>query len=605
MVRELEGGRYLAADVRRGGEPAANVLARHVLPRLIEGIAFDQTMRWIGTPGESAEAVALRRTSFSRPIRWLLALHGEQVVPLRFAGLLAGRETRSLRFGDPEVLSIARASAYRGALAKAGVVVDPAERRRLILEQARALAAAVEGEIDSEVDLAEEVSQLVEAPYALRGSFDPAFLTLPEEVLAAVMKKHQRYFPVRKASGGLLPHFIVVRNGGEQGMDSIRAGNEHVLRARFADAEFFLRKDQAQPLEFYRGRLEQLTFHARLGSMLDKAGRIDALTPQIAADVGLTGVEAKTAQRTAFLCKADLATAMVAEMTSLQGVVGRIYAQRSGEPEAVAQAIYEHYLPRFSGDGLPESPVGVVVGLADRVDTLAGLFAADARPTGTRDPFALRRTALGLIEILVARGIEIEIGDWLDKAAQYLPVQLSDDRRTNCLLFLRDRQGTAWLGQGHRYDVVQAVINVSDRLGKPRCNPARAAAALSVMEVAVADSGWPPVLQAYARCARIVPRPTSRDTNEGRGSDGAVDPGLFEMDAERSLLTAIEATTRPVSAQALVESLKGLVSPITEFFDKVLVMDEDPAKRANRLALVQRVVALADGIADLSKLEGF
>ncbi|MBM2842571.1 MAG: glyQS [Anaerolineales bacterium] len=591
MVRDLEGGRYLAAEVRRGGEAASSVLARHILPRLIDGIGFEQTMRWIGAPGDSPEAAALRRTTFSRPIRWLVALHGEQVVPFQFAGLQAGRTTRSLRFGEPETVSIGHATEYPSRLAALGITIDPAERRRLILEQARSLAAAAGGQVEADDGLLAEVAQLVEAPQALLGDFDPAFLSLPPEVLVAVMRKHQRYFPVRDAHGALLPHFIVVRNGGDQGLDSIRAGNQHVLRARFADAEFFLRKDRQHPLEFYRDLLARLTFEARLGSMLDKADRIEPLTLHIAGDLHLTHDETRAANRAAHLCKADLATAMVSEMTSLQGVLGRTYARESDEPEVVAQAIFEHLLPRFAGDALPESAAGITVGLADRIDTLCGLFAAGLQPTGTRDPFALRRTAVGLVQILVARGVRVALGGWLDHAAARLPIALRAEARQACLEFIVARQEALLLAEGHRYDVVAAVLAVQGT------DPAGAASAVAELEAAVGEAGWPSLLQAYARCARIA---------RGQKVDGRLDPAIFKMDAERGLLAALDRVDpAPGSIGALVQSLRSLVPPITEFFDKVLVMDEDKAVRANRLALVQRVVALADGIADLSKLEGF
>jgi len=592
MVRDLEGGRYLAAEVRRGGEAASSVLARHILPRLIDGIGFEQTMRWIGAPGDSPEAAALRRTAFSRPIRWLVALHGEQVVPFQFAGLQAGRTTRSLRFGEPETVSIGRATEYPSRLAALGITIDPAERRRLILEQARSLAAAAGGQVEADDGLLAEVAQLVEAPHALLGDFDPAFLSLPSEVLVAVMKKHQRYFPVRDAHGALLPHFIVVRNGGDQGLDSIRAGNEHVLRARFADAEFFLRKDRQRNSEYFRSKTALVTFQARLGSMLDKTDRIERLTPPIAKGVLQLKDEAfAAAVRAAALCKADLATAMVMEMTSLQGVIGRIYAREWDESEAVAEAIFEHHLPRFAGDRLPQSPAGIAVGLADRIDSLAGLFAAGMQSSGARDPYALRRTAVGLVQILVAHDLRLDLGAWLEQAGSQLPLPLDDKTRVACLEFIAARQEALLLAEGHRYDVVAAVLAARGS------DPAGAARAVVELGEAVADPGWPPVLQAYARCARIA---------AGQNVDGRVNPTLFEMDPERSLLADVEKVRRPVdSAASLVAALRALVPSITDFFDKILVMDEDKAKRTNRLALVQRVVELADGIADLSKLEGF
>jgi glycyl-tRNA synthetase len=621
MVRDLEGGRYLAAEVRRGGEATSTVLARQVLPRLVEGIAFDQTMRWIGTPGDSPGAAALRRTAFARPIRWLMALHGGHLVAFEFAGLRSGRTTRGLRLRAPEQVSVSRAADYRGLLAAHGVLCDPAERQTRILEQARALARGVAGQMENDEALLREVANLVEAPQALLGDFDSSFLSLPDEVLVAVMKKHQRYFPVRDGNGRLLPHFIVVGNGGQDGLETIRAGNEHVLRARFADADFFLHKDREHPLEFYRPLLARLTFQAKLGTILDKAERVESLAPQLAADLRLTKNETAAARRAAFLCKADLATAMVAEMTSLQGVLGRIYALESGETEAVAQAIFEHHLPRFPGDALPETPAGIAVGLADRLDTLAGLFAAGMQPSGARDPFALRRTAVGLVQLLVTGGLRVDLRRWLELASRKLPIAFPDEALGACLQFIAARQEALLLSEGRRYDVVAAILQAQGQ------DPAGVARAVVELEAAVADAGWPPVLQAYARCARILPRPASKDSREGRGMvprpssggskdgrrvtpsqkvGGAVDPRLFEMEAERVLYAAVEGIRRPAeSVGELVRSLQALVALITEFFDKVLVMDEDKAKRANRLALVGRVVELADGIADLSRLEGF
>jgi glycyl-tRNA synthetase len=484
-------------------------------------------------------------------------------------------------------------------------VLDPAERRRLVLEQGRALAASVGGEMEADDELTAEVANLVEAPQALLGSFDPAFLSLPPEVLVAVMKKHQRYFPIRDRAGRLLPRFVTVADGARPEVDEIRAGNEHVLRARFSDAGFFLARDRQGSAEVFRARTAIVTFHARLGSMLDKTARVERLVALLASRVlRLDDATAATAARAAFLCKADLATAMVTEMTSLQGVIGRIYAREWGESEEVAQAVFDHHLPRFAGDGLPASEAGMAVGIADRLDTLAGLFAAGMQPTGTRDPFALRRTAVGLIQILVARGLRLDVGEWLAEAGRGLPIPFSDDSLKACLTFLAARHESLLLADGRRYDVVAAV------LAAQAGDPAGAARAVAELEAATADTGWPLILQAYARCARIVPRPSAKDSEDGRGmhgqkADGRVDPRQFTMDAERSLLDALETISRPAAVTDLVDGLRRLVPAITEFFDKVLVMDKDAEVRANRLALVRRVVTLADGIADLSKLEGF
>jgi glycyl-tRNA synthetase len=596
LVRSINGKRILCLDREIPPQAASHVLAGDALPTLLGGMQFDQSMRW------NASGV-----TFSRPIRWLLALHGGHVVPFEYAGVRTGATTRGLRLRDADAVRIPKAGDYASRLQGLEIVVDPSERRQRILAQAQRLVGETGGTLALDEDLLQEVIHLVESPQCLLGKFDSAFLDLPEEVLVAVMRKHQRYIPIRDKEGRLLPRFVAVANGVGEDLATIRAGNEHVLRARFADAAFFLKRDRRVDFEYFRSKTALITFQHRLGSILDKTTRIERLTPLIAKTVLDLAPEAfATAVRAATLCKADLATAMVTEMTSLQGVIGRIYAREWGEPEPVAQAVYEHYLPRFSGDTLPESAAGAAVGLADRLDTLAGLFAAGMQPTGTRDPFGLRRTAIGLIQILVARDLHLDLADWLAQAGGLLPIEFPEESREACLRFVAARHEALLLADGHRHDVVQSVLEVQGR------NPAGASRAASELGAAVQAQDWPPVLQAYARCARIIPRPTSKDSKERRGItkgqavDGAADPGLFDEEAERGLFKALEGSPRPAASVAeLLGTLRALVPPITTFFDKVLVMSEDPAQRRNRLALVQQVVSLAENVADLSRLEGF
>ena len=361
-MREMDGGKYAVAVIKETGRPAVAVLGE-ALPKLIAAIRFDKSMRW------NASNVA-----FSRPVRWLLALFGEQVVPCAYAGLNSGNITRGLRFHAPEEFVIKRPEDYFPALAAQGIILDPVVRRQAIAAQVSRLAVAAGGVAGLDEGLLDEVNQLVEAPTALRGGFDPAHLRLPQEVLISVMKKHQRYFPVQTAEGKLLPYFITVRNGDDQHLEVVSDGNEQVIRARYADAAFFIDQDLHHPLEEYLPRLGTLMFQTKLGSMLDKSQRIERLVDGLLPVIGVDDPAA--ARRAAHLCKADLVTHMVIEMTSLQGIMGRYYALRSGESESVAQAIYEHYLPRYAGDEAPHSKVALVVGIADRLDTLAGLFAA-------------------------------------------------------------------------------------------------------------------------------------------------------------------------------------------------------------------------------------
>ncbi|NLF01063.1 MAG: glycine--tRNA ligase subunit beta, partial [Anaerolineales bacterium] len=375
-VREMDGGRYVVAIAREEGRPSTEVLPG-LLRDLANSLRFNRSMRW----NES-------RAAFSRPIRWLVALLGATVIPFEVAGVHSQHSTLGSRpEGSPEIV-IPHAGAYLDLLAEHAIVPDPAIRESLIAEQAVALAQQVAGEIPQDPDLLREVANLVEQPTALLGHFDEAFLHLPPEVLVGVMKKHQRYFPVVKpgVSGNaltLLPYFIAVRNGGQEHMDVVRSGNEEVIRARFSDATFFYREDTRHSLEDFLPRLATLTFQEQLGSMLAKTQRLVQLVPMLAPTIGLDDAAIAVAQRAARLSKADLATQMVVELTSLQGVMGRYYALRSGESPEVAQAIFEHYLPRYAGDALPATLPGLAVGIANRLDSLIGLFAVGLTPTGS------------------------------------------------------------------------------------------------------------------------------------------------------------------------------------------------------------------------------
>ncbi len=583
-VEEMDGGRYVVAEIERPGRATLEILCAG-LADLIAGLRFERSMRWNGSG-----------VAFARPIRWLLALYGEAVVPFSYAGLTAGRTTRLLRFGKPSERSLPSVGAYFSALEEQGIVLDPQARKEALWQQIQTLAAEVGGSVQQDADLLEEVTHLLEVPTALRGSFDPHFLALPRPVLISVMKKHQRYFPVEK-DGELLPYFIAFRNGLGQDLEEVIRGNEQVLRARFADARYFVERDLQQPLEEYLPRLATLTFHAELGSMLDKVHRLEqlvgALWKVLRAPLKLDEKDLALARRAAALSKADLATQMVVEMTSLQGEMGRIYALHSGEDPAVAEAIYEHYLPRHAGDQLPQTPVGVLLAIADRLDSLAGLFAAGLQPTGARDPYGLRRMAMGLVQILVGHGLELDLRHGLQLAAHGLPLKAPADLVERCLEFIRQRQHGVLLAEGHRHDVVEAVLAAQGR------RPAAAKRAVEELERWMARDDWPQILQAYARCVRIL----------GAKDVGEVNPALFEQEAERELFAAVQQAEAAPRAQGSVEdflrAFQPMIPAISRFFEDVLVMAEDQALRRNRLALLARVRALADGVADLSRLEGF
>jgi glycyl-tRNA synthetase len=591
QVREIDGGQYVTAVVRQAGRPAGEVLAE-ALPGLIASIKFDKTMRWNAS-----------KVSFSRPIRWLLALLGNAVIPFEYAGLRAANTTYGLRFYEPAEISVSDGANYFATLAAQGIILDPAERRARILEQVQAIAAEVDGRTPDDPDLLAEVGNLVEFPTALCGSFDPDHLKLPREVLISVMKKHQRYFPListkQKGDGSLLPYFVVIRNGDTQGLELVRDGNEHVIRARFADANFFVREDLKHKLEDFLPRLEKQTFQVKLGSMLDKTRRVTKLTDTLAAQIDASLQEQADAHRAAELCKADLATKMVVDMTSLQGIMGRVYALQSGEREAVAAAIFEHYLPRFAGDILPESRPGLLISLADRLDSLVGLFAAGLAPTGAKDPFAQRRAALGLVQTLTVRQVDFDLRDGVESAKELLPIPMSAETQAACLEFIVERLRNALLEQGWKYDVVDAVVAAQGH------NPARTTRSVQELTAWVSRADWNTILPAYARCVRITRDQKSRFS---------VDPASFVETPEHDLFSALQtaeaslAAVRakgPVSPDSCLQAFLPMIPTINHFFDIVLVMAEEPAVRQNRLGLLQRIAALADGVADLSKLEGF
>ena len=583
-IHSIDGGEYVVAVVRQKGRATTEVLAE-AIPHWIASLHFVKSMRWNWT-----------NVAFSRPIRWLLALFGETLIPFAYAGLSSAKFTRGLRFIEPLEIPVPSPAEYFQTLKAQGIILDPLERRAAIKAQIDAIAAETGGEIHPDPALLTEVTHLVEVPTAFRGDFNPRHLELPQEVLISVMKKHQRYFPIHKG-GKLLPHFVAVANKPEgTPLKAIKAGNEDVVRARFADAAYFVQEDRQQPLEAFVPQLEKLTFQESLGSMLEKTNRIVRLTETLSRVVGLAADEATIAARAAKLCKADLATQMVVEMTSLQGVMGREYALASGESPEVATAIYEHYLPRFTGDSAPTTKAGLVVGLADRLDSLAGLFAAGLIPTGNKDPFALRRAALGLVSNLITWNLDFDLRPALKAAADNLPIQASQESQAECLTFIIERLRNILLDQDYRYDVVDAVISVQGH------NPAKAAQAVKELTTWIAHPDWDQILPAYARCVRIT-RPAAS------GKPSTVDLDLFTENAEKhlyaALLTAENTRRAPGSVDDFLTAFVPMIPAINKFFNDVLVMDENTTVRDNRLALLRRITALADGVADMSKLEGF
>ncbi len=592
--------RYVYAIRHVAGRPTLEILPQ-VIADLLDGLRWGKTMRWNAT-----------NVAYPRPLRWIVALYGSQVVPVTWAGVTSGNVSRGPRWkdlaaqaeagpGSTTTFSVASADAYLDAVAAQGILLDREQRRQRIAEALQTAAARVGGRVPDDPELLEEVTDLVEAPTVVRGTFEESYLELPEPVLISVMKKHQRYFPVvRPGDDGqehLLPYFLTVANADRLAApEVVQAGNEGVIRARYADAAYFYRQDTSRPLESFTPRLATLTFHEKLGSMLDKVHRLEVLAPQIAAMLGGSAEAQAITRRAAALCKSDLVTAMVIEMTSLQGIMGEIYALKSGESPEVAQAIREHYLPRFAGDAHPETLPGLALSLADKLDSLAGLFGVGVSPRGSADPFGLRRAALGVVHNLLAAEKDFSVRRGLEMAAQGYGSQVDPGGAVDAAgEFVARRLQGVLLEMAFPFDVVEAV------LAERGDNPYPALRACRALARTVQEPWWNQAFVAYARCARIV-----REIQE----DLPLRPEAYTTQEERALHQAylaarerLEAADEP--AEVLGEVLRELQEPINRFFEAVLVNAEEEAIRRARQALVQKIAWLPRGIADLSRLQGF
>ena len=574
------------------GEPAGAVLPE-IGAKLLESMRWPKAMRW----NQSGK-------SWPRPLRWIVALYGDSVVSFAWADVVSGSVSRGPRFadaaaqlpaGDFTTFAVPSADGYFDAVAAQGVILDRATRQQRIAEVVQSTAAAIGGSAPDEPALLEEVTDLVEAPFGVLGHFEEKFLDIPMPVLIGVMKKHQRYYPVIK-DGAMLPNFITIANSAHLAdPDAVREGNEDVIRARYADAAYFYRQDSARTLDSFTPRLSTLTFHEKLGSMGDKVKRLETLAPEIARQLGASESAIATTTRAAALSKSDLVTNMVVEMTSLQGVMGEIYAKASGEPAEVALAIREHYLPRSAGDANPTSIPGLALSLADKLDSLIGLFAVNAIPTGSADPFGLRRAALGVVNNLLAAKVAFSVRDALAQAAQLQPVEVSAASTNETATFVEKRLQGVLLEEGYDFDVVDAVLAVRGS------DPVAAKQAVDALGASVAQPWWPETFTAYARTARITRTVADRL---------ALAPEAYVEDVEHALHSATLAAQEALAdaqdpAAVLGDTLHTLTPAINAYFEKVLVNAEDPTLRYARLALLQRIAALPERIADLSKLQGF
>ncbi|HEY5507012.1 MAG TPA: glycine--tRNA ligase subunit beta [Coriobacteriia bacterium] len=586
LVRDTENGtEYVYAVIRAEGLYAEDVMPG-LLATLAAGLDWPKSQRW--GSGE---------TRFIRPVRWLLALFGGEVVPVEFADLTAGRVTYGHRFLSEGAIEVPSVGDYFEALRRGTVMVDGEARAQFIREGIEAASRDAGGCAVVPEKVFAEVVNLVESPTVGVGHFDAAFLRVPREVLETAMESHQRYFPVQDPEGALTSAFVVVHNGDPDRTEAIVAGHERVIRARLSDAAFFYDEDLKVGMETWVERLSSAVFQEKLGSVADKVSRIERLTEALATIHGAAPEEASRAARAAHLCKADLVSHAVVEFPSLQGVMGRYYALASGEHEAVAQAIVEHYRPRFAGDAPPESVPGLLVSAADKLDTICGIFALGQAPTGSADPYALRRSIIGVLAMVLDGGLHLTLDeaiaaalggyrDVLDFDLDAVGSAVKAFSLGRLEIMLRDR--------GHAFDTVEAVMQVAAD------DPADAAKRCDALTAARATVPMADLAIAYARVRNLG------DAALGTGYDrSAMGP------SETALADAIERSESLVAAsvaaadwEGALAHLAGLRGPIDAFFADVLVMDEDAALRANRLRLLNRFTALFAGVADFSRLQG-
>lgn len=579
-------GEWLSCEVVERGQSAAALL-----PGLVEGalaaLPIPRRMRWGAGDAE-----------FVRPVHWVILLHGATVIKASILGVKTGNKSRGHRFMSAGALSITKPSDYVATLEKSGkVLVDFAQRRKLVKQGVEAAAQAVRGKVVNGRALYDEVASLVEWPVAITGSFDAAYLELPREVVVSTLTGHQRYFPLADADGVLLPHFVTVANIDSSDPDEVRRGNERVVHPRLADAAFFWDSDRQSTLASRQEALREVVYQHGLGSIADKSARVAALASWVAAALE---VPPETVARAALLSKCDLVTGLVGEFPDLQGTMGRYYARLDGEPDAVADAIGEHYLPRFAGDALPASRDGQILAIADRLDTLAGIFAIGKKPSGNRDPFGLRRAALGIVRILVECRLDLDLAAMIAVAAEAQPAGKlgAADVQSELSAYISERLRRYFLDRDteldtETFDAVlvrrpSSLLDFEQRLAAVqafiRLEPA---ASLAAANKRISNI----LKQADAPAATAVKEKLLRETAELELWAAL----KSARDAQQPLLVAREYTT----ALCALAELRGVVDA---FFDDVMVMVEDKATRNNRLALLGELRELFLNVADISRL---
>lgn len=582
QVLNTEKGEYICARKEEKGEETIHLLP-FILPRLISSISFPKSMRWMDL-----------ENSFARPIHWILCLFDGNVVPFQVGNVSSANLSRGHRFMAPGSFQVKDLSEYLRRLKNSFVIVNPEERREFILAEVNKAASEVSGSILPDDDLVEIVTHLVEYPVAIRGTFSKEFLKLPREVLISAMREHQRYFSLSDADGHLLPFFITISNTRPKDPTVVARGNERVLQARLSDANFFFVEDCKVPLIQRLEGLKKVVYHSKLGTSYEKVMRISALAETLSKCIDSSLVE--TVKRAALLCKADLITGMVGEFPGLQGVMGRVYATLSGEKEEVALAIYEHYLPTSAGGALPSSYSGAILSIADKLDTIVGCFGVGLIPTGTADPYALRRQTLGVIHIILAKRYLLSLSHLLERSLALLSERIErppQEIKTDVLEFFKGRLQNLLNSQGLSPDAVEAALSVGfDDLVDSR----ERAKALHNLR---SEPDFESLAIAFKRVVNI----------SKSHIPGAVEPRRFENAVEVQLFDAYQKIGKKALEKIAqkdytlaLRDLSLLREPVDDFFNGVLVMAEDEKIKSNRLSLLGNIAQLFLKIGDFSRI---
>jgi len=586
-VTETEKGRYLSAKVTERGQ-ATRTLLKQMLPEIILATPFPKRMRWADFAIE-----------FARPIHSVLALMGDKIVSFQLENLKSGRYAYGHYFMSPSKIKIARSEQYVDALRDANVVVDISERKQMTAAEVDKAARSAGGEILPDEELLDIVTNLVELPLPVVGRFETKFLELPSEILITAMREHQKYFAVVDGNGSLMPCFIAVNNTQTRDMDLAATGHERVIRARLEDARFFYHADLKSGFDEWLEALKGVLFQAKLGTMYEKVQRVQNIAEGLSDAIDIAPDIRANASRAALLCKADLVTEVVGEFPKLQGVMGRVYATVKNEPDAVALAIEEHYRPVRSGGKLPSEATGAIVSIADKVDSICGCFSVGLIPTGGADPYALRRQGIGVIQVMLQNGFTCSLRGLIDTSLSLFgdkmeaPANQTGDR---IIAFLKNRMAHLLAEEGYAKDVIAAVLDVSADVIPDAWIRVRALDALRKAP------DFEPLAAAFKRVVNIIRQADAEAV-------GGVDPGRFEHDSESSLYAAFQQVSASVLAKldsgqfdSALKEIATLKDPVDAFFEDVMVLAEDPAVRANRLALLREIAALFGRFADFSKI---